>query len=63
MFDLEEFKMFLGPVANDYTDPQLVKLRAELRIMAELLLDIYLYRMNSGRAPGDLRSDLTAPAI
>jgi len=42
--DLNTFKTFLGPVANEYTDAELEQLRDEMHAMAELLLDIYLYR-------------------
>lgn len=39
--ELEEFKNFLGPLAKEYTDPQLRQLRYELYAMTELLLDLY----------------------
>jgi len=57
MQELEEFKTFLGPIAKDYTDPQLLQLRAEMRVMADLLLDIYLDKRNSGRTPKSARSN------
>lgn len=57
MHDLDEFKRFLGPVAGDYTDAQLLQLRAEFRVMAELLLDIYMDRARSGGAPEAPASD------
>ncbi|MGA2595347.1 MAG: hypothetical protein ABSH32_36100 [Bryobacteraceae bacterium] len=56
MQELDDFKKFLGPIANDYTDAQLLQLRAEMRVMADLLLDIYLYRMNADNAAGDVPS-------
>jgi hypothetical protein len=42
MDEVEEFKNFLGPAAQGYTDAQLRQLRREMYAMAELLLDIYL---------------------
>lgn len=47
MQELDEFKTFLGPIAADYTDAQLLQLRAEFNVMVELLLDIYAYRVSS----------------
>lgn len=44
MDEIEEFKRFLGPIAKDYTDAQLRQLRREMYAMAELLLDIHLYK-------------------
>jgi hypothetical protein len=41
---LEKFKDFLGEAAGGYTEAELRQLRQELNAMAELLLDIYLYR-------------------
>lgn len=49
MDDIETFKRFLGPVAVDYTDTELRQLHQELHSMAELLLDIYVYKKR-GRA-------------
>jgi hypothetical protein len=34
----------LGVIAQRYSDAQLVQLRADLRIAARLLLDIYLFK-------------------
>jgi hypothetical protein len=45
--EIVEFKNFLGPIAKQYNDAQLRQLRREMRQMAELLLDIYLYRKRS----------------
>lgn len=44
MDDLEGFKKFLGPLAQRYSEAQLHQLRREMYEMAELLLDLYLYR-------------------
>jgi hypothetical protein len=40
---IETFKDFLGAAGN-YTEAELWQLRQEMHAMAELLLDIYLYR-------------------
>lgn len=44
MDDIETFKQLLGPVADDYTEAELRQLRHELQAIAELLLDMYLYK-------------------
>jgi len=44
MDELENFKEFLGPIAQDYSNAELRQLHKEMHAMAELLLDIYLYR-------------------
>lgn len=41
---LEEFKVFLGPLADNYTSAELLRLRDEMHVMAEILLDFYLSR-------------------
>ena len=43
---LESFKSFLGPIAAQYTDAQLVQLRSDMHAAARLLLDIYLLEKN-----------------
>lgn len=40
--DLDEFRQFLGPLAEGYNDVQLRQLRDEMRIMAEILVDYYI---------------------
>lgn len=46
---LKQFRRFLGPVADSYNDAQLAELRREMRAMAELLLDMYLYKKSDGK--------------
>jgi hypothetical protein len=41
---LESFKAFLGPIAGQYTDAQLVQLRSDMHAAARLLLDLYLLK-------------------
>jgi hypothetical protein len=41
---LESFKAFLGPIAAQYSDAQLVQLRSDMRAAARLLLDLYLLK-------------------
>jgi hypothetical protein len=40
--ELLEFRKFLGPLAEPYSEAQLRQLRREMYTLAELLLDIYL---------------------
>jgi hypothetical protein len=47
MSEIDDFKKSLGPIASKYTDEELYQLRAEIRLMADLLLDIYLDRARS----------------
>jgi hypothetical protein len=42
MDEIQKFKEFLGPVAQEYADGQLRQLRREMYAIAELLLDTYL---------------------
>lgn len=42
--ELEEAREFLGPLAAQYSDNQIAQLSREMHAMAELLLDIYLYK-------------------
>jgi hypothetical protein len=42
--NLDSFKAFLGPIAARYSDPQLVRLRSDMRTAARLLLDLYLLK-------------------
>lgn len=47
MEELQEFKSFLGPAAEDYTEAQLRQLRQDMQAMAELLLDFYFSKKNA----------------
>jgi hypothetical protein len=51
--DIEEFKHFLGPLADKYSESQLKDLQRDMHIAAELLLDLYLDAMG--------REVMTAP--
>lgn len=42
--DIEDFKAFLGPLADDYTVPELRQLRNEMQAMAEILLSAYIQK-------------------
>lgn len=44
------FKDFLGMFAAPYSDAQLLQLRREMHAMAELLLDLYLYKKRDAAA-------------
>jgi hypothetical protein len=44
MRDLDDFTTFLGHIAAAYTEEQLEQLSREFDIVAELLLDLYVYR-------------------
>ena len=50
MDEIEEFKDFLGALAEDYNEAELRQLRYEMNAMAELLLDIYLDKESSGQS-------------
>ena len=47
--DLDEFREFLGPLAEGYNDAQLRQLRDEMRIMAEILVDYYILQRKGHR--------------
>jgi len=40
--EVERFALFLGPLAQGYSQAQLEVLRQEMEAMAELLLDLYV---------------------
>jgi len=42
--ELQQFKEFLGPIADRYTPAEIRQLRDEMRIMADILLDFYLLK-------------------
>jgi hypothetical protein len=44
MEELAKFKEFLGLAAEEYSEVQLRQLQREMMGMADLLLDIYLYK-------------------
>ena len=44
---LESLKAYLGPIAGQYTDAQLVQLECDMRAAARLLLDLYLLKKQS----------------
>jgi hypothetical protein len=46
--DLDEFREFMGPLAEGYADGELRQLRDEMRLMAELLLDYWLWKRKNG---------------
>ena len=41
---LQSFRVSLGPVAARYSDAELVRLHADMRAAARLLLDLYLLK-------------------
>ena len=47
--EVEEFKSSLGPIAAQYDNVQLARLRWEMYEMAEILLDIYLEKEQAKR--------------
>ena len=52
MDEMAKFKAFLGSAAEGYGQVQLRQLHREMHAMAELLLDIYLYRQrDTTKAP------------
>lgn len=61
MDEVEEFRKFLGAAAEGYSDTQVRQLRREMHAMAELLLDIYLYKKRQDPAPRKTRRDFDVP--
>jgi hypothetical protein len=49
--ELEEFKAFLGPLANDYTDGELYQLLREMHAMSEVLLDLHIAKDKARELP------------
>jgi hypothetical protein len=41
---IEQFKEFLGQAAQEYSNAELLQLQKEMHAMAELLLDISIYK-------------------
>jgi hypothetical protein len=60
MDELERFKEFLGPTARDYTNAELRQLQREMHAMAELLLDIYIYK-RAGMDKGNSTRNFDTP--
>lgn len=60
--ELEEAREFLGPLAAQYSDEQLGQLRREMYAMAELLLDIYLYKKRQQVAAKKTVKDFDRPS-
>ena len=60
MDEIEQFKNFLGPAGKGYTDAQIRQLGRQMQAMAELLLDIYLYK-KGGKSTG-IKANLTEPS-
>lgn len=40
-YDIEAFRLFLGPTSYKYTDAQLKQLQMEMRTLAEILVDYW----------------------
>ncbi len=57
MEEIQKFKEFFGPAAKGYSDPQLRQLRREMYAMAELLLDIHLYKRTCKRPAHNVPND------
>ncbi len=60
--ELEEVREFLGPLAAQYSEEQLEQLRREMYAMAELLLDIYLYKNRQRIAAKKTGKDFDMPS-
>lgn len=41
---MDHFRLFLGAIGEKYSDQELQRIYDELHILAELLLDIYLWK-------------------
>ena len=44
----DHFRLFLGEIGEKYSDQELQRIYDELHILAELLLDIYLWKKKDG---------------
>jgi len=60
--ELEEVTEFLGPLAAQYSEEQLGQLHREMYAMAELLLDIYLYKKRQRKAVKKTDTDFDTPS-
>ena len=47
--NLASFKAFLGTIAAQYSDSQLIQLHNDMHAAARLLLDLYLFKKNTGK--------------
>ena len=54
--EVQQFAALLGPLARDYTEPQLWQLRQEMLVMAEILLDFYFIKTG----PNQHKTDKTS---
>lgn len=50
MNDIEELRRALGPLAQQYTEPQLQQLSRELELASEFLLELYIHKQPERRA-------------
>ena len=46
---LDHFRLFLGSLGEKYSDQELQRIYDELHILAELLLDIYLWKKGDSK--------------
>lgn len=60
MDEIEELKKSLGAAAKDYNDTQIRLLSRELDLMAEFLLDLYIYRIPKRRSVNSPAFDIFA---
>lgn len=61
MDEVGEFKEFLGPAAKGYSQTQLRQLNYEMRLMAELLLDLHLEKQSARNAKDGFDADIGSP--
>lgn len=47
--DLDSFRLFMGPAAYRYDDAQLKQLQTEMKLMAEILIEYYVLRLEEKR--------------
>jgi len=61
MDDIETLRRALGPAAGEYNEVQLRQLSRELDVMAEFLLDLYVFRQSEKRKTKGRTFDDDAP--
>ena len=49
LWDLDAFELFMGPLAAKYNRSQLRQLQTEMRLMAEILVEYYHFKLEEER--------------
>jgi len=57
IMELDEFRQFIGPMAKEHTEAQILQLRREMYGLAKLLLDIYRFKQEEKKTKPPPNSD------